>query len=149
MFKYEKPVVEWRYFNSPLRSRTFVGSSDTVFINTSNAGFSADAPQATYTNSGGDDPVSAYHANTQKVNDAGITVEGSISKQQFHTVASFDTESQEHVIVLRMLGQTKDNVQVKRAVTVGVRPVCTSCGRRNKATAKFCSTCGTSLQIVA
>jgi hypothetical protein len=81
-------------------------------------------------------------------NEAGITVAGSVSEQKFQNVDSFLTESETHVIVLQMLGQTEDNQQVTKPVTVKAKPKCTTCGRVNKATAKFCTECGTSLQIV-
>lgn len=82
------------------------------------------------------------------VNDAGITVPGSVSDQEFNVASWFPTESETHVIVLQMLGQTEDNKQVKKPVTVKARPKCTTCGRTNRATAKFCTECGTSLTIV-
>lgn len=83
------------------------------------------------------------------LNDAGITVEGSISDQKFETASWFPVEDTKHVMVLKLLGQTPDNIQVSSPVTVDVKPTCKTCGRKNKATAKFCSECGTSLQIVA
>ena len=82
-------------------------------------------------------------------NDVGITVEGSISKQKFKEASWFPTEDQTHVIVLKLLGETEDNKPVKVAVTTKTKPTCTTCGRTNKATAKFCQECSTSLQIVA
>lgn len=81
-------------------------------------------------------------------NDAGITVEGSISDQKFRNVAWFPTEATTHAIVLKMLGETEDNVPVRKAVTVKTKAKCKTCGHLNKATAKFCAECGTSLQIV-
>ena len=80
--------------------------------------------------------------------DTGITVPGSVSEQEFKTVSSFLTEAETHVIVLQMLGETEDNRRVRKPVTVKAKPKCTSCGRTNKATAKFCTECGTSLTIV-
>ena len=81
-------------------------------------------------------------------NDAGITVEGSISDQQFVEGGWFATETKTHAMVLKLLGETPDNVQVRKPVTVKTKAVCKTCGHRNKATAKFCSECGTSLQLV-
>ena len=81
-------------------------------------------------------------------NDAGITVEGSISDQQFVEGSWFATEATTHAIVLKLLGETPDNVQVRKPVTVKTKAICKTCGHRNKATAKFCSECGTSLQLV-
>lgn len=82
------------------------------------------------------------------VNDVGITVPGSISDQKFHTVSSFLTESTTHVMVIKLLGETAQGKQVKKPVTVKAKPTCTTCGRVNKANAKFCTECGTSLEIV-
>jgi len=80
-------------------------------------------------------------------NDAGITVPGSVSDQTFKTGASFPVEATSHVIILKLLGQTETN-QVTQAVTVKTKPKCTTCGKQNKATAKFCTECGTSLTLV-
>lgn len=80
-------------------------------------------------------------------NDAGVTVEGSVSEQKFQTVSTFLTEAETHAMVLKILGETESN-KVKKAITVKTKQKCTTCGHLNKATAKFCVECGTSLQIV-
>ena len=82
-------------------------------------------------------------------NDAGITVAGSKSEQKFSTVGSFATEPEKHSLVIKLLGETPDNKPVVVPVTVKSKPKCTTCGKQNKATAKFCSACGTSLEIFA
>lgn len=84
----------------------------------------------------------------QSYNDAGITVPGSISNQKFSTVSSFPLEAEKHVMVLKLLGETDDNKIVTKPVTVKAKPKCTTCGRNNRATAKFCAECGTSLELV-
>ena len=90
-----------------------------------------------------------FDLTTQSVdNEAGITVPGSESDQKFTSVSSFPVESASHVIVLHMLGETEDNKVVTKAVTVKSKPKCTTCGRVNQATAKFCSGCGTSLNVI-
>ena len=81
------------------------------------------------------------------VNDVGITVPGSVSNQTFTTTTMGAMEEQEHVIVLRILGETEQGV-VEAPITVKTKPTCTSCGRVNKATNKCCSECGTSLVLV-
>ena len=80
-------------------------------------------------------------------NDAGITVPGSISNQQFQNVAGFETESQTEVIVLKLVGR-HGKVEVKQPKTVDVKNKCVTCSKTNKANAKFCSQCGTSLTIL-
>jgi len=48
-----------------------------------------------------------------------------------------------------LLGETEDNKPVLQPVNVKMKPKCTSCGKQNKATNKFCSECGTSLELFA
>lgn len=81
--------------------------------------------------------------------DAGITVPGSKSDQKFQTVSSFPLETEKHSIVLKLLGETPANKPVIAPVTVKAKPRCTTCNHQNKATAKFCSACGTALEIFA
>ena len=79
-------------------------------------------------------------------NDAGITVPGSKSDQQFTTVSSFDVESEKHSIVLKLLGHTS-NEKIVVPVTTKVKNKCTTCGKLNKMSSKYCSNCGTALEL--
>lgn len=85
----------------------------------------------------------------QGFNDAGITVPGSQSNQKFNTVWSFPLEYEKHVMIFKLLGETPDNEPIRKPVTVKAKPKCVTCGKQNKANAKFCSHCGTSLQVIA
>jgi hypothetical protein len=58
-------------------------------------------------------------------------------------------DPEKHSIVLKLLGETPDNKPVLKPVTVKAKPKCTTCGRQNKAHAKFCVECGTALEIFA
>lgn len=89
----------------------------------------------------------AVPQNAASLNDVGITVPGSVSEQQFSQGAWFPTDGQKHVIVLKLAGHVGEK-PVKQAVTVNTKPRCISCGHQNKATAKFCSECGTGLELV-
>jgi len=82
-------------------------------------------------------------------NDAGITVSGSKSTQSFSTTYMGAMDPEKHSIVLKLLGETPDNRPVLKPVTVKAKPKCTSCGRQNRAHAKFCVECGTALEIFA
>jgi hypothetical protein len=82
-------------------------------------------------------------------NDVGITVPGSKSTQKFSTVTMGVMETEKHSIVLKLLGETADNKPVVKPVTVKAKPKCVTCGTQNKAHAKFCSKCGTALEIFA
>ena len=88
-------------------------------------------------------------AQAQSLNDVGITVAGSKSTQSFTTTTMGLMETAKHNIVLKLLGETVDNQPVREAVTVKHKPKCTTCGKQNKATNKFCSECGTSLELYA
>ena len=79
------------------------------------------------------------------LNDAGITVPGSRSEQKFTTTYVGELEVEKHNMVFKLLG----GVAVKEAVTVKHKPRCQTCGKQNKATAKFCQECGTALEIFA
>lgn len=82
------------------------------------------------------------------VNDAGITVPGSKSEQKFTIVKDFPLETEKHVIVLRILGETQQGKQVQQAITVKAKQKCSTCGHINKATSKFCTECGTALELL-
>ncbi len=86
--------------------------------------------------------VNSSHA---VLNDVGITVPGSHSNQQFSAAYVGTLESEKHSMVFRLLG----GEAVKQAVTVKHKPKCVTCGKQNKATAKFCQECGTALEIFA
>jgi hypothetical protein len=82
-------------------------------------------------------------------NDIGITVPGSKSTQKFQTTYMGAMEAEKHTIVLKLLGETPDNKPVLAPVTVKAKQECDTCGHKNKATAKFCNKCGTSLEVFA
>lgn len=84
-------------------------------------------------------------ATSYSANDAGITVPGSKSEQRFTTTYIGTLESAKHSMVFKLLG----GEAVKEAITVKHKPKCTSCGKQNKAHAKFCVECGTALEIFA
>lgn len=114
-----------------------VSSTTTMGIVQNSA--SSHQPDATYS--------STATLTTASLNDIGITVPGSISDQAFATVGWFPTEVEKHSIVLKILGETPDNKPITQAVTVKNKPKCVTCGKQNKATAKFCTECGTGLLI--
>lgn len=92
-----------------------------------------------------------YHdgAATMDWNDVGITVPGTKSTQKFTEVTMGVMEAEKHTIVLKLLGETPNNKLVTAPVTVKAKPKCVTCGKMNKAHAKFCQECGTALEIFA
>jgi hypothetical protein len=83
------------------------------------------------------------------VSDVGITVPGSKSTQSFQTTTVGALDPTVHNIVLKLVGDLGDNKPVTKPVTVAHKPKCVTCGKQNKAHAKFCSECGTALEIFA
>ncbi len=82
-------------------------------------------------------------------NETGITVPGSKSTQSFQTTTVGILESAVYNIVLKLVGDLGDNKPVEKPVTVKHKPKCVTCGKQNKAHAKFCVECGTALEIFA
>ena len=82
-------------------------------------------------------------------NEVGITVPGSKSTQKFQTTYMNAMEAEKHSMVIKLLGETPDNKPVLQPVTVERKPECVTCGKKNKAHAKFCTECGTALEIFA
>jgi hypothetical protein len=106
------------------------------------------AYQATYASTNTTN-ISATSATMDSfVNDTGITVPGSHSTQKFQTTVVGLLESVKHSMVIKLLGDLGDNKPVVNPVTVKHKVKCVTCGRQNKAHAKFCSECGTSLELV-
>ena len=82
-------------------------------------------------------------------NETGITVPGSKSEQKFQTTTIGALDPTVHNIVLRIVGDLGHNKPVDKPVTVKHKPKCVTCGKQNKAHAKFCVECGTALEIFA
>ncbi len=82
-------------------------------------------------------------------NETGITVPGSKSTQSFQTTTIGTLDLQKYNIVLKLVGDLGDNKPVEKPVTVKHKPKCVTCGKQNKAHAKFCTECGTALEIFA
>ena len=93
-------------------------------------------------------PLRGLGPDVKSFSDTGITVPGSESDQKFKMVSSFPTEAEQHVMVLRLLGEDPRGVEVTVPVTVKAKPKCVTCGRNNKAHSKFCVACGTALEII-
>lgn len=82
----------------------------------------------------------------EPVNDAGITVPGSESNQQFYKTSNFATHNYTDVLVLRLRGKVADK-KVIEPITVYEKMTCPTCGTisKCKSSVKYCSRCGTCL----
>lgn len=140
--RFERIVQTFNNTNSmPLKNDYYhdyskvLGSANTVVYTSSIA-------HSEYTNM-----ASAVSLNA--TSEVGITVPGSHSTQKFRAGEYFLTENQRHSMIIKLLGETEDNRAIREPITVKHRPRCQTCGTNNRATAKFCSECGTSLTIFA
>jgi hypothetical protein len=92
-------------------------------------------------------PVAEAQAFLNQVNDAGITVAGSVSDQKFQAAAWFPVDDEKFVIVLKLLGEAGGQV-IEKPVLVRQKQTCSTCGTRNRGQNQFCRECGTALEIV-
>lgn len=123
-----------------MRSRS-VGSSG---ASASLGGVSSSSFEKSATSTPTQNVQNANYSYQPDVNEAGITVQGSESHQQFHAVAGFETTGQSEVVVLHLRGAVAGQ-PVQAPVTVQTKLTCSSCGLKSKSTAEFCARCGTAL----
>jgi zinc-ribbon domain len=144
IWDYEQPQQYWSSASgAPTKG---IGSSILRGMSASSATLCSTAPQAASASYNASAPE--VMAQSASYNDAGITVPGKVVDQQFSVAAWFPVEDTKHVMVIKLLGETEAGQVVQQPVTVKAKPKCTTCGHVNKATAKFCSECGTSLVLV-
>lgn len=135
-YQFEKPSNNWTYITSTWDyDSTPYGISWSV--ESSNMEDSSFAVQAAATSS---------QATEIDCNE-GITVPGSISNQKFYHGNIGELEVEEHVIILRLVGEVK-NQKVQSPLAVQRKLVCDTCGKLNKNTHKYCIECGTFLTII-
>ncbi len=126
------------------------GIARSAIANLQNSTLSASASAGTATayNAATADSFTPPAPESVETNTAGITVPGSKVEQKFETVYGFNAETVSQVIILRLVGKTAKDEQVVKAVTVKSKQKCITCGHVNKANAKFCSDCGTALELL-
>jgi len=83
----------------------------------------------------------------EPLSDEGITVKGSKITQNYQYGDIDELECNTHVITLKLKGKIKQNKKiVTKPLTVKTKLQCSTCGRRSKSSATFCSNCGTYLR---
>ena len=151
------PYTQYYPYQNP--SITWANSASTTYTSTSGGLSGAQGIAGCQNQAQGSVGMTAYNMSEASVgegilrsaslrsNDAGITVPGSKSDQEFRSTYGFDTESNSTVIVLQLRGEAGGK-PVESPVTVDLKPVCPTCGAKNKSADKFCHECGTSLQLI-
>jgi hypothetical protein len=107
-----------------------------------------------------DNMSSTVGASASMVNEDGITVKGSKTRQRFNYSSTGTLEDRSHVIVIRLMGSVRHVVpiplknatlisdrskKVNEPVTTRTKIQCSSCGRRWNSRYKFCPSCSTFL----
>ena len=139
-FQYEMPVTPVTWTTQWDNARIYPQGGVLRGISDVHYGVTCSAASATYDSYS----VNSAHSLLNQVNDAGITVPGSRSEQKFSTTHVGVLESVKHSMVFKLVGGV-----VPEPITVKHKPRCVTCGKQNKATAKFCTECGTALEIFA
>jgi zinc-ribbon domain len=147
-FEFPRPVINMPQWSSS----AIYGSTLTRSISGSTGDWAG--PAGSVTCSAALNSVSPQVFNVQASgasfqNETGITVPGSKSEQKFQHITIGALDPTIHNIVLKLVGDLGDNKPVTKPVTVKAKPKCVTCGKQNKAHAKFCSECGTALEIFA
>ena len=143
-FQFEQPVRPITWTNDIYYGGNKIYPQGSVLRN-STADWVAPAGSVTCSATMDSYSTASAQAFVNQVNDAGITVPGSKSTQTFQTTYVGALESVKHSMIFKLLG----GEAVKQAVTVKHKPRCVTCGKQNKAHAKFCQECGTALEIFA
>lgn len=143
-YKDRGPFYSGPYYGGHVGTSIMRGKSKGSSVGIANLQNSTLSSSATFDTQ---EAVGGSTMDSMPLNDVGITVPGSRVEQKFTTVYGFNAETQSHVIILRMIGRV-GNVEVSAPVTVKTTQKCSTCGKVNKATSKFCTECGTSLQLL-
>lgn len=149
---YYQPYTTWRTLGGGVNESLtggLVGSQTTTSCNTTQT-----LGNASFTKSAAPEQARSSILRGQAVNlmsmqecDAGITVAGAESKQEFRSVSGFSLEDQSTVIVLRLRGHVGKKA-VSKPITVKSSKKCDTCGKSNKGGGAFCAGCGASLVLI-
>jgi len=79
------------------------------------------------------------------INESGITVKGSESRQNFVSGYINVLEDKSNIIVLHLKGYNNKDQKIQTPIYVKKHLICETCGKSNSSQNKFCSNCGTAL----
>lgn len=148
-FQYEKPKPAYYYDNyssTTLYSSDILGSNDGMLRKSMSDSYGGELESMNISSKSA--PRRNRVPTSAPANETGVTAPGSLNEQQFSVSEDFDLLPEKHVIVLKLLGETEDNQPIVEAITVKHKPRCVSCGHVNRFGAKFCTECGTGLNIL-
>jgi hypothetical protein len=154
---FEKSTVSWCSPNYPLKYKHYITgdwfTTSDYYDNLhdfdgSTGRFDPNSVRQSITGSITSNPVmSNYSYTSGPIGDDGITVQGSKVRQDFVYEQTSPLEEQSHVIVLQLRGITDKGTKISMPVTVKTKFRCPTCGKKSKSSARWCSSCGTNLEI--
>jgi hypothetical protein len=80
--------------------------------------------------------------------DEGLTVKGSVSKQQFRSGHIGRLETEKHVLTFMLKGTDASLNEVSEPITVKTKLKCGNCGTTAESTQNFCGKCSAALSLV-
>jgi len=135
-WRWEDSHFDWSYHDN--------SSSDfTVFYSNSSDSF---APGSNFVKCNLSHTADSMLDNSAPLEDEGITVKGSKTRQDFSHGWTDTLEESSSVIVIKLRGTKSNGTVVRKPVTVRTRLTCPTCGKKSKSSAKFCRNCGTCLE---
>ena len=78
--------------------------------------------------------------------DEGITVKGEEINQQFQNTYVGNLEPAE-VLIIKLRGYKPTGEKIEKPITVKTKITCKTCGKKSRSNVKYCSNCGTFLEI--
>jgi hypothetical protein len=112
-----------------------IGSATNTILTTTN-GITSNAAIA----------ASAGCTPTSVQNEVGIT--GAPVEQKFNMVPNFKLEDKSEALIIQLVGKKQDDAYVTVTVPTRTKASCSICYTSHKSSAKFCSQCGASLEII-
>ena len=90
------------------------------------------------------DNSSNYNCYNTNIDDSeGLTVKGSESKQEFHSITDIEIEDQSRVICIKLRGYNEERKEeVKIPIAIDTKITCDKCGKVHKSNKNFCDRCG-------
>ncbi len=151
-FRFEKKEPDWHFITDPIKPNYPINKPLTK---RSGGPVWSSSTAQTYFSS---NDVSGAMSATM-VNEDGITVKGSETRQRFNYGSTDTLEDRSHVLVIRLRGAVQHVVattgratlrskskRISKPVTVRTKLQCSSCGKRWNSSYKFCPSCSTFLE---
>lgn len=143
---YYTPII--RKFHDDINYNSFYNSSDVFLQQYAKHPTGYSSSTTTYNSTDNVASSNVLRSTTASIqNIAGVTAPGSENNQKFTHTYGFISDDITHSMCLKLLGKVESAV-IQTPVVVKKSKKCIMCGTVGKQTAKFCSECGASINII-